>query len=93
MPQLRETCASSSSQVEGLMHNTKFEEIWEQYNQVLKVSEPQLLKTLVQEKVQDTSKSLEKILITTKSVEKPLGDQDIEVILAFPTSEVLLRVE
>jgi len=52
-----------------------------------------VLKTLVQEKFQDTSKGLQQNLITIKASDKPLGDEDIGVIPTFPTSKVVLRVE
>jgi len=58
----------------------------------MKGKESQVLKAPSQE-VLDTSETLEKTLITIKASDKPLETKDIEIIPAFPTSEVALRVE
>lgn len=84
---------SSSSQNEGIFPSSKLEQIWEQYNQVMKENESQFLKTPSQEKVLDTSEILEKTLVKIKTSNKTLENKDIEFIPAFPTSELVLRVE
>lgn len=59
----------------------------------MKEKESKFLKTPSQEKVPNTSEILKQTLITTKAFDKPLWTEDIEVIPAFPASEVLLIVE